>query len=276
MIDEDSAGFVEAFTAAVRPGEARSRPGWLMLMFALAVAFAVTLGSLLNGAFGAGGAVGPGGAGGTSSAGGTGGLQPAMIAGVTAVAPGASAPPPIPATWTAVAGPTCAASGTGFIETGFYDGSAQPAADWGVSANGGYSGDGCAGGFVSLPLSGEAGAFDSDRYVVWTFDLGADFPAHRACRLATYVPQDSDPSLVGSAPAYYFYYAATYSKNMTPQGDYAVNQSKDHGSWVPSASFTAASRSVSVRLVDAGANQGSVSPVARVAAAQIRLSCSAA
>ncbi len=274
MIDEDSAGFVEAFTAAVRPEEPRGRPGWLMLMFAAAVVFAVTLGSLLNGAFGAGGSGTSGSGGGQTAAGAlTAGAGSESGSSLDAAAP--LAPPNAP-TWTAIAGPTCAGAGTSFTETGFHAGGTDPAADWATSASGGYSGGGCAGGFVSLPLSGRADAFDSDRYAVWTFDLGADFAAHPACRLAAYVPEPSAPSLVGGAPAHYFYYAAAYSAAAAPLGDFAVDQRENHGSWVSEVSFTAPGRTVSVRLVDAGVNQGSGSAGSRAAAAQIRLSCSAA
>jgi hypothetical protein len=240
MIDQDSAEFTEAFVSAVRPGEPRGRPLWWMAMIAIGVVFAAALASLLNGAFGGGS--------------------------------GSTAVPSTASTWTAVAGPSCASSGTSFTKVGYYMGTSQKAADWAVSRTGGYAGGGCAGGFVSVPLSGHAQAYDSNRYALWTFRLGLSLEKSASCLLSTYVPSDEALSAVGGAPAQYYYYATAYVAGSAAKaaGGYAVNQVKDRGEWVSNSSFPVTGGQVSVRMVDTGIPRG-----ARAAAAQVRLTCSA-
>jgi hypothetical protein len=272
MIDEDSAGFVEAFTAAVRPGEGRSRPGRWMLMITFLVAFTVALGALLNGAFGGGAKAA---AGTSASTAPLGALTPPALTVIGSASATPSATKPV--TWTAVAGPGCTNKATGFTESGYYTGTADPAADWSTSATGGYVGDGCTGGFVSVPLSGRADAYDSNRYTVWTFDLGAGSTAE-SCRLYTYVPAVTAITSVGGNPALYYYYGDVYTAGSTvaPLGDYAVSQVANRGVWVPDNSFTVKTGRVSVKMVDAGVNQTPATSGAREAAAQVRLACSAA
>jgi hypothetical protein len=284
MIDEDSAGFVEAFTAAVRPGEPRGRPGRWMLLISFAVAFTVGLGALLNGAFGNSGAKSTP----TSTSSGTGSLDllatpplgavPAGTArtSATASATGASASATKPGTWTAVGGPGCTNPATGFAESGFYNGTEVPAAAWSTSKTGGYFGDGCAGAFVSMPLSGKADAYDSNRYTVWTFNLGIGTKSE-SCQLNTYVPAAAALTALGG-PAHYYYYGAAYTSTSTatPLGAYAVDQVANRGRWVADDTFTVATGRVSVKLVDAGLNPATAGSAARDAAAQVRLTCSPA
>jgi hypothetical protein len=236
VIDQDSTEFVEAFVSAARPGEPRGRPGWWMAMIAVSVVFAVALASLLNGALSGGGS--------------------AQAAG----------------TWTAVAGPSCTSDGTSFMKVGYYTGAARKSADWTTSATGGYSSGGCTGGFVSVPMSGNIAAYHSNRYALWTFDLNATLSRGASCRLSTYVPDVTTRSAVGGAPAHYYYYETAYVPGLPvkPAGTYAVNQVANLGHWVVNRSFSVTGGHVSVRMVDAGASR-----VARDAAAQVRLSCSA-
>jgi hypothetical protein len=232
MIDTDSAEFTEAFVTAARPGEPRGRPGWLMIMIAVGVVFAVALASLLNGAL---------------------------------------STTPTLTTWTVLAGPGCTSSAASFSETGFYAGDGTKASDWTTARAGGYHGLGCSGAFVSVPLSGDAKAYDSSRYAVWTFRLSSELPAKVTCRIFTYVPGDKTLAAVGGVPAHYYYYASAYRPGATkPAGEYAVNQVKYRGTWVRNSALTVTSGQVSVRLVDAGAPRG-----ARAAAAQVRLTCAA-
>lgn len=237
MIDQDSTEFTEAFVSAVRPGEPRGRPGWWMAVFAVSVAFAVALASLLNGALGGGKA--------NAAAG---------------------------SSWTAVAGPGCTNGATTFTKVGYQAGTARETADWTVSRTGGYTGSGCTGGFVSLPLSGHAQAYDGNRYALWTFRPGTALRNGASCQLATYIPDDPALSAVGGEPARYYYYGSAYAPGSTaePAGGYSVSQVDNRGKWVLSTSFSVTSGQVSVRLLDAGTTRG-----ARAAAAQVRLTCSA-
>lgn len=266
MIEEDSAGFVEAFTAAVRPHETRGRPARWMLLIAFAIAFAVTLGSLLNGAFG-----------GSGSSSGAGGTSVSALLAATGVATvptgtGTGGAASKPAMFTAVAGPSCTDGATSFTEAGF---STSGSAAWTTSATGGYQGDDCAGGYVSLPVSGSANALDGDRYALWTFTLGSGL-THASCLLQTYVPDSSSPASVGGAPAYYYYYGSAYTtgSSATPLGDYTVNQTTSLSRWVATDVFTVTSGKVSVRMVDVGTDRGAgAAGIVRDAAAQVRLTC---
>jgi hypothetical protein len=277
MIEEDSAGFVEAFTGAVRPHEIRSRPLRWMLLVAFAVVFAAALGALLNGAFGSGSSSG-------SSSSGTGVLLGASAPATTALSEvetlstRAATASAARASFTAVAGPGCTGSGAHFTESGFSLSSADPAIEWAVSGSGGFKGGGCPGGFLSMPVSGNANAIDTGRYALWSFSLGTGLRTKASCKLAVYVPSASSSALVGGDPADYFYYDSIYTTASSPKplGDFAVFQTADRGRWLEVRAFPVTTGVVSLRLVDAGADKGSgTAGIVRVAAAQVRLTCSA-
>lgn len=181
-------------------------------------------------------------------------------------------------TWTAVGGPTCGSGAARFTEDGYYTRTSNgQSTGWITSGSGGYRGDGCAGGFVSIPLSGQAGAYDSNRFALWTFRLGAEF-THASCVLATFVPYNPQLVYVGGDPAYYFYYGTDYSSGSAarPLGGYRVDQTATRGDWVRSRSFAIKTGWVAVKLVDAGANQTRATLNSHAAAAQLRLTCHAA
>jgi translation initiation factor IF-2 len=237
MIDQqDSTEFVEAFVAAVRPTEPRSRPGWWMLMVAIGAVFAVSLASLLNGAIRGSG----------------------TVAAAT--------------TLDAVAGPGCGNVATSFTKVGYYTGTAMKADDWTTAKTGGYRGSGCTGAFVSLPLSGHPDAYDSGRYALWTFHLGAGLEKGASCMMWQYIPDVNKLSVVGGNPAHYFVYQGAYATGFTGKviGDFELDQVKDRGKWVQAGGFSVTGPVASVRLVDVGS-----SPGARAVAAQMRLECSA-
>lgn len=273
MIEEDSAGFVEAFTAAVRPHETRSRPLRWMLLVGFAVFFAAALGSLLNGAFGSSGKS----SGSTTNGSGGTSLLPGVTAPATVPLTGLGTTPSTPTSYTAVAGPNCGGTTSAFTESGFSLEGSDPATEWQVSGSGGFKGDGCAGGYLSMPVSGNASAMDSGRYALWSFTLGAGQFAKASCKLEVYVPSDTSPGLVGGDPAYYYYYDSVYASSNSAKalGDFGVNQTSERGRWVQAGTFTVTTGVVSVRMVDAGADQGTgASGVVRDAAAQVRLTCS--
>ena len=278
MIEEDSAGFVEAFTAAVRPHEKRSRPLRWMLLVAFAAVFAAILGSLLNGAFGSGSS-----SSGSSAGGGTGSTllgatAPATIplSGVQTLS--AATTPAAATSYTGVAGPDCTGTGANFTESGFALASTDPATEWTVSAGGGFKGAGCTGGYISMPVSGNATAIDTSRYTTWSFTLGAGLLAKASCKLEVYVPSDTSSALVGGNPAYYYYYGSVYTASNSPKplGDFAVYQTGNRGRWLAARTFTVTTGVVVVRMVDAGVDKGAgASGIVRDAAAQVRLTCSA-
>jgi hypothetical protein len=282
MIEEDSAGFVEAFTAAVRPHGPRSRPLKWMLLVGFAIVFAAALGSLLNGAFGSGSSSSSSSSSGSSGTGSTllgGATAPATIplSGVQTLSTGSATTPAASTSFSAVAGPECTGSGAEFTESGFSLESSDPATAWSVSGTGGFKGDGCTGGFLSMPVSGNANAIDTNRYTVWSFTLGAALLTKASCKLEVYVPSNTSPALVGGDPAYYYYYDSVYTSSNSPKplGDFAVYQTANRGRWLTARTFTVTTGVVAVRMVDAGVDQGSgASGIVRDAAAQVRLTCS--
>jgi len=280
MIEEDSAGFVEAFTGAVRPHETRSRPLRWMVLVSFAIVFAAALGALLSGAFGSGSSSGSSSSGDSGTGVLLGASAPAttVLSEVETLSTGAATTPAARASFTAVAGPECTGSGADFTESGFSLNSADPASEWVVSASGGFKGGGCSGGFLSMPVSGNANAIDTGRYALWSFSLGAGLRTKASCKLEVYVPSATSSALVGGDPADYFYYDSIYTTASSPKplGDFAVFQTADRGRWLKVHAFPVTTGVVSLRLVDAGADKGSgTAGIVRVAAAQVRLTCSA-
>jgi hypothetical protein len=270
MINEDRIGFSSAYTEAVRPDDPRGQSGKRMLMVALAVVLGVILGSVVSGWLGKKGTP----AAGTGLAAAP--VNPAHVPpGFGTGASGGSAHP----TWTAVAGPTCHAAGTSFSVSGYVAAtSSSQRPGWFTSSSGGYSGGGCAGGFVSVPMSGHAQEYDRTRFALWKFDFSALFTAG-FCRLYTYIPANPALTYVGGDPSYYNYYEADYpggktpgGKTPAPLGSYQVNQVGHRGSWVANSLFEVTTGKVTVELLDAGQTSNN----ARHAAAQVRLACWAA
>jgi hypothetical protein len=235
VIAQDRAEFTEAFVSAVRPAGPHGRPGWSMFLAAVSAVVAVALASLIVGATGGGASTAPA------------------------------------ATMTVIAGPGCTSGAASFTKVGYQAAKARKPGGWTTSATGGYRGGGCAGAFVSLPLSGRANAYDTSRYALWTFALnGSTLRKKATCQLFTFVPGVTALSAVGAQAAGYLYYTGPYSAAAKPAGEYSVNQVKHRGSWVANSSFTVVGGAVAVKLTDAGATAG-----ARAAAAQVRISCTA-
>jgi hypothetical protein len=264
VIDEDWHEFAPAFAEAVRPDDTRGRPVKRLLIIGFAALLAAALNAVVYGALSA-----------RNSA----AVHPA--AATTTVRPGATAGPaggPATSTWTAVAGPTCSNGATRFALSGYYLSTSNgQRTGWTASGSGGYSGNGCAGGFVSVPLSGRASAYDTNRFALWTFHLGAGF-TRATCALSVFVPYNPQIAYVGGDPAYYLYYGTDYSSGSRarPLGSYLVDQLAKRGDWVTSRSFTVKTGWVAVKLLDAGVNQSRATSNAHAAAAQMRLTCHAA
>jgi hypothetical protein len=264
VIGEDWHEFAPAFAEAVRPDDTRGRSVKRLLVIGMAAMLAAALNAVVYGALTASRS------GAAHAAAGTITVSPSATAGPAGGLGGVK--------WTAVAGPTCGNGATRFAEDGYYVRTSNgQGTGWTTSSSGGYSGDGCAGGFVSVPLSGQANAYDSNRFALWTFHLSAGF-THATCALSTFVPYNPQIAYVGADPAYYFYYGTDYSygSKARPLGGYLVDQLATRGDWVTSRSFTIKTGRVAVKLVDAGDNRTRATSNAHAAAAQIRLACHAA
>jgi hypothetical protein len=264
VVEDDWREFAPAFAEAVRPDDTRGRSVKRLLVIGLAAVLAAALNAVVYGAV-------------TASRSGA----AHATAGTITHSPSATAGPaggPGGSTWTAVAGPTCSNGATRFIKDGYYVRTSNgQSTGWITSSDGGYSGDGCTGGFVSVPLSGHAYAYDSSQFALWTFHLSASF-THATCTLSTFVPYNPQIAYVGGDPAYYYYYGTDYSSGSTaqPLGGYLVHQPATRGDWVASRSFTIKTAWVAVKMVDAGVNATRATSNAHAAAAQMRLACHAA
>jgi len=258
MNGEDRRAFAAAFAEAVRPDDADGQSGKRMLMAAFAAVLAVALGAVVYGALRSTGPEAPGAPAAASPSDTT---APTQSSAGGAAGSGA----PAQARWTAVAGPTCHGDGTSFSTSGY-------GAGWATWRSGGYHGTGCGGGFVSVPMSGQARAYDTKQFALWKFHLATKFTT-ATCQLSTYVPGSTELSWVGGDPTYYEYYGNNYSGSTghAPLGEYSVYQVSHRGSWVIDATFPVTTGWVTVKLINAG--QTAVN--ARHAAAQVRLACEA-
>ncbi|MFE3501150.1 hypothetical protein [Kitasatospora sp. NPDC059160] len=167
------------------------------------------------------------------------------------------APPPAPI-YHGVAGPGCGGS-TSMQQNGWYDDGQK---GWRKNS-GGYSGDGCSGGFTSMPMSGAANKDDSSNSVVWTFNTGSLTTG--SCRLSVYVPNNGDIKAVGGAPTYY-----------TVQGQsFNVNQTSSRGQWVPAGTFPLSGGRIAVVMHSRGQDWvgDSVKTYAHHAASAVKADC---
>lgn len=270
MIDEDWREFTSAFAESVRPEDPRGLTGKRMLVVGVSVVLAVALGALVYGALG--------------------GPAFALPSEVQAIPPSPDATPyqaggqSSGQVWKAIAGPDCAASSdgsTGFAAYGYSTGTdADGTTAWTNSPTGGYTGEACTGGYLSMPVSGKSDGYDATRYALWKYDFSSHFTV-ASCRVSSYVPTNSSRTQVGGSPAYFYYFGddhafgASADKEPKPLGGFLVDQvGKEHqGRWLNSPAFTVRTGQVTVKLVNAGAESADVAAGVHVAAAQLRLTC---
>ncbi|MFJ6618740.1 hypothetical protein ACIQOW_14330 [Kitasatospora sp. NPDC091335] len=212
--------------------------------------------------------------GGSGSAGGSGGANPAPNPPV----PNQPAPnPPVPnqpapqqttpaaakppAPVIAVAGPYCKPGGV-YKANGWFD---QGDKGW-RNNSGGYSGDGCNGSYVSMPMSGDANKDDNGNSVVWTFTLDKV----SSCTLSVYIPSSGDVKQVGGSPSYY-----TVQSGGGQVGSFSINQTASRGSWVNQGPFSYRGP-ISVTLHSRGLDwSGGTTTFAHHAASAVRATCTA-
>jgi hypothetical protein len=181
-----------------------------------------------------------------------------------------AAPAPLPATprtYSAVSGESCEQKADhGFFRKGF-------ASDWRTSSNGGWTSDGCRGGVVSVPMSGDAHRDDNDNVVVWWFVTGP--VKSGSCAVSTYVPDTGRSSDSAGKPAHYVVYASSDATGPAI-GQFDVNQTRNRGRFVNGGRFTlAGSGRLSVRMVTRGVDFGQGRDGAHLGVSALRLTCTA-
>ncbi|MET8546095.1 hypothetical protein ABZW03_36510, partial [Kitasatospora sp. NPDC004799] len=170
-----------------------------------------------------------------------------------------AAKPPAPVT--VIAGPYCKPGGT-YKANGWFD---QGDKGW-RNNSGGYSGDGCNGNYVSMPMSGDANKDDSGNSVVWTFTVDKV----SSCTLSVYIPGSGDVKQVGGNPSYY-----TVQSGGGQIGSFSINQTANRGSWVNQGPFSYRGP-ISVTLHSRGLDfSGGTVTYAHHAAAAVRATCTA-
>ncbi|MFE2105950.1 hypothetical protein ACFXAF_08790 [Kitasatospora sp. NPDC059463] len=182
------------------------------------------------------------------------------------------APPPAAAkaTYAAVGGSNCSTSSVAYAQHGWWE---QGSTGWLKQSTGGFSGSGCNGKYVSMPMSGSATKDDGSNAVVWTFSTAPVTAG--SCKIAVHVPNNSDVKAVGGAPAYY-----TVQNTSTPNsgtiGEFTINQTNNRGRWVDVGSFPVSGGKIAVMLHSRGVDWGgSATDKAHIAASAVSADCTA-
>ncbi|WP_189982724.1 hypothetical protein [Streptomyces termitum] len=224
---------------------------------------------------------GGGGGGGAKPTGASGGGAPTTVPAVpretagTPQKPASQAPPAPPAPpakrqYSAVAGPNCASTGAGFTYSGWYTDGKE---GWQKYGSGGYSGGGCNGSFLSLPMSGKAGS-DAGNALRWTFRTGSFTTG--TCQVSVHIPSNGDIKAVGGKPAYYTVHAGATGSDPILRS-FNVDQPSLRGQWVSAGSVRITGGVLTVKLHDRGLDwSGSQKTYAHHAGDAARVQCTSA
>ena len=169
----------------------------------------------------------------------------------------------------AVAGPGCPATpGSSYGSEGRWGG--DEGADGWDTRPGGYEGEGCAGEYDALPVSGDPEQGDG-RSTVWSFAPGREGVS---CELYVHVPDDESPLWVAEGEARYLIRPGSGTEQ-PPVAVFGFDQSRVRGGWVQVTGLTTPAEEFTVELTNAGGDplpdrEGSG---AHVAASAVRASC---
>ena len=182
----------------------------------------------------------------------------APAAAAVPVTPGASTvpapvPPPVRATYAAVAGEGC--PGGSFTRNGTYTAGST---GWYRKSAGGWTGDGCTGAYWAVPMSGDPAHDESGSSVTWTFHTGP--VATGDCQIGVFVPTGNSPQDVAGKPAWY---------RVTGGRTFTVDQVANRGSWVSAGSVPVTAGTLTITLLTRGSDPQNE----HLAAAQTRVSC---
>ncbi|MFI1190213.1 hypothetical protein [Streptomyces californicus] len=155
-----------------------------------------------------------------------------------------TAPKPTPAVvYSGVSGPECPTQR--FQRDGYYNDGKE---GW-ATHSGGFGGYGCAGKYLSMPMSGSSSK-DSGGSATWLFDLP---DSARKCSISVHVPGSSDIVRVGGNPSHYTVYDRFLPRSNNLVGSFSVNQQSRRGTWynVP-GTFPVDAKKLSIRIHDRG------------------------
>lgn len=145
--------------------------------------------------------------------------------------------------YSGVSGPECPTQR--FQRDGYYSDGKE---GW-ATHSGGFGGYGCAGKYLSMPMSGSSSK-DTGGSATWLFDLPA---SAKKCSISVHVPGSSDIVRVGGDPSYYTVYDRFLPRTNNLVGSFYVNQQDRRGTWynVP-GTFAVDAKKLSVRIHDRG------------------------
>ncbi|MCF3169271.1 hypothetical protein IPZ64_20410 [Streptomyces violaceoruber] len=145
--------------------------------------------------------------------------------------------------YSGVSGPECPTQR--FQRDGYYNDGKE---GW-ATHSGGFGGYGCAGKYLSMPMSGSSSK-DSGGSATWLFDLP---DSARKCSISVHVPGSSDIVRVGGNPSHYTVYDRFLPRSNNLVGSFSVNQQSRRGTWynVP-GTFPVDAKKLSVRIHDRG------------------------
>jgi len=177
--------------------------------------------------------------------------------------PAGDGPPPPPAArYAALSGESCPQRSTaGYYRKGWHT-------DWYTRSSGGWTGDGCGGQVVAVPMSGDPNKDDGDNVIVWWFSVGAK----ASCAISVYVPGTGYALDAAGAPATYFVYGTTNASG-TAIAKFTVDQVHNQGRWVDTGSYAQTTGQLSVRMVTRGIDWGPGRQGAHLGVSALRVSC---
>jgi hypothetical protein len=173
--------------------------------------------------------------------------------------PKSDPPAPAPPPFSAVAGFRCPDT----VSSGYTQ--HVGSAGWYLVTGGGWTGNGCRGHLIAMPMSGDPNRDDLNNVVLWWFKP----PSRPTCAVEVYVPRGPSVRDAAGAPATYFVYGTTDGSG-SQLGQFRIDQVPNQGRWVAVGAFPATSGQLSVRMMSRGVSNADNSHLGGSAA---RISC---
>lgn len=168
--------------------------------------------------------------------------------------------------YSAVAGPGCPVpSGGGYKQHNYF---ADGTKGWYARTTGAWTGDGCNGGYVAVPMSGSTST-DAKNRVMWWWRPGT---TARTCQISVFVPHSNTTLYVGGHPTTY-HVLVDANDRTTKYDSFTVNQASLRGRWVDAGTFSMKGATIGVKLLDRGDDWSSGWGKAHHAAAQMKVTC---
>jgi translation initiation factor IF-2 len=125
---------------------------------------------------------------------------------------------------------------------------------------GGWTGNGCAGAFHAVPLTGQS---RSSAHSLWWFRTGA--VQRGSCAVAVYVPRAQARGDVTARPAYY---NVLTGSGLAATRSFTVDQVANQGRWVSAGTSPVRDGTIAVQLLNRGGGRGG-----HAGAAQVKVTC---